>query len=62
MTIWRWLTRTRRYADALRTIGTECETFTAPPFCSDPGSGRTRGAYYGAEKWCDACIAREALS
>lgn len=29
--------------------------------CSDPGSGRVRGARYGADAWCDACIARDAL-
>lgn len=49
-----------RYADALRTIGTDCQTFTRGR-CSDRGSGRRRGARYGADKWCDGCISHEAL-
>jgi hypothetical protein len=35
-----------------------CESFTAG-HCAK--SGRTRGAAYGDEKWCDPCIANDAL-
>jgi hypothetical protein len=48
-------------ADALRLIaGDRCWTFTRGR-CSDEGSGRVRGARYGAEKWCDSCVATDAL-
>lgn len=30
--------------------------------CFDKGSGRTRGALYTADAWCDACVARHALA
>lgn len=30
--------------------------------CLDPHSGKKRGARYGADAWCDACIARDALN
>jgi len=29
--------------------------------CSDPTSGKRRGAKYGADMWCNACVARDAL-
>jgi hypothetical protein len=29
--------------------------------CRQPTSGRTRGARYGADAWCDQCIAVDAL-
>jgi hypothetical protein len=38
-----------------------CETFTSGR-CLDENSGRTRGAEYGAERWCDPCVARDALN
>ena len=49
--------------DALRHItnGQQCETYTRPPYCRDPQSGRSRDAHYGAERWCDTCIALDAL-
>jgi len=48
--------------EALRLIaGDRCETFTRGR-CSDPLSGRTRGAQYGAYRWCDACVAADALA
>lgn len=55
--------RSDRYAEALRhiTAGVECETFTRPPYCRDPNSGRSRDSNYGATRWCDACIAHDAL-
>lgn len=37
-----------------------CATFTSGR-CSDPHSGRSRRSRYGADRWCDACIARDAL-
>lgn len=37
-----------------------CETFTVGR-CWSPGNGRTRGARYGAECWCDPCVATDAL-
>jgi hypothetical protein len=51
-----------RLIDALNLIARGgCETFTQGSSCRDAHSGRTRGAHYGAGKWCDACIANEAL-
>jgi hypothetical protein len=53
-----------RYRNALECIISDrgtCENFTGQHTCRDPLSGRTRGAYYGAEAWCDVCIARDAL-
>lgn len=41
--------------------GEQCTNYTGPPYCRDPRSGRRRDADFGAERWCDACIAREAL-
>lgn len=37
-----------------------CSKFTKGR-CSDASSGLERGARYGADAWCDACIARDAL-
>lgn len=45
---------------ALKLIGTKCSTFTSPSTCV--GSGRTPDAEYDADRWCDQCIARVALS
>ncbi len=44
--------------DALRTIGTDCENVIDGNCVQE---GRTRGAEYGAEKWCHACVAADAL-
>ena len=49
-----------RMVDALQLISRHgCESFVAPYNCQ--GGGRTRGAYYGADAWCDPCIALDAL-
>lgn len=37
-----------------------CSNFTRGR-CTDPYSGRARDAHYGANRWCDACIAADAL-
>jgi hypothetical protein len=54
-----------RYEGALRQIvadaGGRCETFTRGS-CRDENSGRTLGAKYGADRWCDPCIALDALA
>lgn len=39
-----------------------CSTFCGGARCLDQGSGRIRGSGEGATSWCDACIARAALS
>lgn len=55
------VTKLRRARKALRLIaGIRCTNYTAGS-CRDSGSGRTKGAYYGADKWCDACIATDGL-
>lgn len=36
-----------------------CEAFSSPSNCLT--AGRMRDAEYGADQWCDACVAREAL-
>lgn len=41
--------------------GQQCSNYTGPPYCRDPRSGRTRDARYGADRWCDTCIALAAL-
>lgn len=46
--------------DALLTIGTECTGFIGPWTCVDD-PGRKRDGEFGAERWCDQCIAREGL-
>jgi hypothetical protein len=52
-----------RLKDALRLIsGEKCENYTGDWRCWDDGMGRTRGARYTAEAWCDACIAQAALN
>lgn len=38
-----------------------CSTYTGTHRCLDANSGRTRGAQFGADAWCDPCIARDAL-
>jgi hypothetical protein len=45
---------------ALQLIGTSCETYTGWITCI---SAQTRSPYarYGADRWCDRCIARTAL-
>ena len=51
--------------DALRLIAgaaPHCENYRAAPFCRDPQSGRVRGAQYGADRWCDPCVAADALA
>lgn len=40
--------------------GQECTTYTSPATCRT--SGRTRDAKYGADRWCDACIANDTLT
>jgi hypothetical protein len=45
---------------ALELIGTECTGFTSGWTCVDAG-GRSPYAAYGAERWCDHCIARTAI-
>ena len=59
--------RIERMEAALRLIaGERCETYFSRPGdpdryqCAD--SGRTRDAECLADRWCDACIAHEALS
>lgn len=50
-----------RMADALRLISRHgCEGSVAPYNCQD--AGLTPGAYYGADAWCDPCIAMDALA
>lgn len=46
---------------ALELIGTKCENFTGDWACSQERSGRSPYARYGADRWCDHCIARVAL-
>lgn len=38
-----------------------CETFTGLQVCRTPQSGRERGARYGVDAWCPACIAADGL-
>lgn len=49
-----------RFREALEAIGRNCTAFTGNTNCVN--SGRTRGAPYTADAWCDQCIAREALN
>jgi hypothetical protein len=46
-------------AEALLVIGDRCASFMSPASCRT--AGRVRGAKYGDEKWCDQCVARDAL-
>jgi hypothetical protein len=49
-------------ADALRLImGDRCQTFTSG-LGTCITSGRTKDAKYTAERWCDSCIAFDALN
>lgn len=41
--------------------GQECTNYTGSPWCRDDSS-RSRDAKYGADRWCDTCIARDALT
>lgn len=46
---------------ALRLIaGKSCHSYTTG-LGSCPEAGRRRNARYGADRWCDACIAHDAL-
>lgn len=45
---------------ALRLIGTDCATYTRGT-CSDEPN-RSPYAKYGADQWCDPCIARAGLA
>lgn len=38
-----------------------CTSYTVGR-CFDKNTGRTRNAPYVADKWCDACVARDALN
>ena len=53
-------------SEALYALGliarTGCQTYNGGPRCSDDGSGRTKHGVFEAERWCDACIAQDALS
>lgn len=50
-----------RFAEALRLIaGEHCTSFTGVSSCINVGN-RSAFARYGADKWCDACIAWAAL-
>lgn len=49
-----------RMRDGLRTIGTTCTTVWYGYGCRKDAS-RTRTSRYGATRWCDACIAADAL-
>jgi hypothetical protein len=46
---------------ALELIGTTCHNYVGEPTCVD-GGGRSPYARYGADRWCDGCIARVGLS
>jgi len=54
------LTKERnRMRSALKLIaGEKCSNFTSGDCKS---AGRTKNAQYGADRWCDACIARDGL-
>lgn len=52
--------RLEKMEHALRLIGTECSRFTGVSTCIED-VGRAPDAKYGAERWCDECIARDAL-
>lgn len=41
-------------------IGTTCSSNTGPLTCVDD-AGKAPDAKFGAERWCNECIAREAL-
>lgn len=50
----------QRLRTALELIGTKCSNFTGRSTCVN--SGRTPNAEYGADRWCEQCVAREALA
>ena len=61
-TVERLQSRITTATDALHLIDLcGCTTFTGPR-CLDSTSGRKRGAECGADAWCDACVARDALN
>ena len=49
-----------RLRDGLLTIGTRCTHYTGKSTCVE-NRPDGRGGEYGAENWCEGCIAREAL-
>lgn len=49
------------FAEALMVIGSQCENLTSALGCRSASSGKTRGAHYGADRWCYPCVARDAL-
>ena len=50
----------RRVQSALRLIAKHgCASFIGNTRCWN--AGRKRSAKYGADRWCDACIAQDAL-
>jgi len=49
------------YETALRRIGTRCQHFVVPYSCRDEHSGKRIDGYYGAYRWCEQCIAADAL-
>jgi hypothetical protein len=49
-----------RLRDGLNAIGPTCERLTRGS-CLEPHSGRTRDCEYTADRWCDGCIAADAL-
>lgn len=51
--------RIDRLRAALTLIGTDCANYRAHYTCVT--AGRTRDAQYGADRWCEQCIARDAL-
>lgn len=56
--------RLKRLEDALQIVAGRylngCESFRPPSNCLT--AGRTIDAKYGADQWCDGCVAREALN
>lgn len=52
--------RVSTLTEALNRIGTECEHFTHGS-CRDSHSGKTHDAKDWADRWCDGCIAADAL-
>lgn len=52
--------RIGRLRAALTLIGTDCANYWGGTNCVTNG-GRTPDAQYGADRWCDQCIARDAL-
>ena len=56
------ITDIRRLREALERIDRDgCERLTGPTRCFDV-EGWSRDARYGADAWCNPCIARKVLS